>query len=144
MIGLECSYEGTLKELFFEIPIDSYYWLISEEEVICRNNSYYPPPRMNKEEFLERFIKQENIINFINLQAYLNNTDTTAKIRTYADFEASLCQLIVLISDRTCWEVYAKDNDLLLRLANNFKKFGCKDLTFKTKNSDIRTVLSVF
>lgn len=142
MIGIECDFKGTIEQFFEKIPLDIYDWYIFEDEIIFDNNNFHPPVCMDGNSLKKNLLHQDNMIVFINLQAYPKGVKPV-KIRTYKDFIDCPCQFILLVSDRTYWEVYAKDQMILKQINANIKYFGCIDFSIKTIETDCRTVMSV-
>lgn len=142
MIGIECNFKGTLEQFFKKISLDNYDWYVFEDEIIFNNNNFHPPVCMDGNGLKNNLLHQDNMIVFINLQAYPKGFKPV-KIRTYKDFVDSPCQFILLVSDKMCWEVYAKDSVMLDQIIVNVKRFGCTDFSVKTVETDGRTVMSV-
>lgn len=130
MIGIECDFEGTIEQFFDKISLDVYDWYVFEDEIIFDNNNYHPPVCMDGNGLQKHLLYQDNMIVFINLQAYPKNIEPV-KLRTYKDFIDSPCQFILLVSDRVCWEVYAKDPMILNQIIVNVKHFGCANFSTK-------------
>lgn len=142
MIGIECDFDGTLKEFLNNIPIYLYDWYISEEEIICEGNNVYLPEYIKGNNLEKYLLNQKNMILFMNLQAYPNGTGKS-RLKTYRDFVCSPCQLILLVSDKTCWEVYAKSQKILGQIILNLTLSGYDNYTIKTVDSDCRSIMSV-
>lgn len=147
MIGIECeyisSYERILYDLLKNIKYDEYDWRFVQQEIYFDVDKNRKVPYILSGVDFEKMIKSEDkyYCFFVNLQAYPSHQEQ-AEIKTYSDFVKSKCELIVLLSDNSFIEVYAKSSFLLQQIIDNIES---KNISYqiKTIDNDGRTSMYV-
>lgn len=138
----DVGYGDVLNELFLDIPLNDYAFYIREDEIV----SDLGVPAISQKADIKLLEKMKKCapyyVFFINLQAYRKG-DTEQKISTYEEFKKSTCQFILLIADGRCFEIYAKDEQLLLQFIRNAITLEGKDIKIKTDYDDERVRMSV-
>lgn len=138
----DVGYKDTLNVLLSGIPLDEYDFYISQNEIF----SDFELPQISEKVDGELFEKLNKCASyyvlFINLQGYQKGA-VQQKIDTYEDFIKSTCQFIVLVNDGCYFEIYAKDERLLLQFIRNAIALNGKGITIKTNYDDGRTRMSV-
>ena len=137
------GYGDVLNDLFFNISLNDYVFFMVEDEVF-RECGLIEIPSVADVTFLgEMRACAPYFVFSLNLQAYPIGA-SKQKINTYEDFEKSPCQFIVLIVDGRSFEIYAKDEQLLLCFIKNIIKLGGKNIKIKTIHEDGRVRMSVY
>ena len=139
MIGIEfeheSSYEKILYNLLDGIYLTNYKWYTVQQEVI------FEMDYTSKLEYCMPGSAFQNIIHDVgnyyiyqlNLQAYPKYEQTNDNIETYSDFIKSKCEMIILFSDNSCVEIYAKSTELLKIIIQNLKN---KNMAYEIKTLD--------
>ena len=146
MIGIEFEYKSTyellLNDIFRNIDFNKYEFSIKQKEVIYENELEYLKNEMDGNEFKIAINSMGNyFVNYINLQVFLNNSKKDT-ISNYDDFLKSDCELVLLVSDNSCIELYFKDNELKNKILNNIKKMKI-NYNIKTIHNDCRTIFEI-
>lgn len=139
---LDIEYGDVLNEILSGIPLNEYDYYISEDEILGASDLPVVYPKVDASYFGELEKCAPYLVCFFNLQAYRRG-ETRQKIEKYEDFSKSSCQFIVLIADGYDFEIYAKDDQLLLQFIKNASALHAKDIRIKTDYCDGRTRMSV-
>ena len=138
----DVGYSDVLNTLLEGISLHDYDFYISEEEVFSKQKL----PEISKkvdQKLLDSFRACGSYyMFFLNLQAYPPNVQKQSII-TYDDFENSNCQFIILIVDGQYFEIYVKDDQLLLKFIKNAIKLHGQKITIKSDYEDGRTRMSM-
>lgn len=142
MIGIEFLGYKSFGGLLDGFCIEEYDWYIYESEIIinqtrCDFNGY-----VHASELKKYLYDEKALIIFLNLQAF-PKTVKAKKVLNYNDFISSSCAFVLLISDVSYVEIYARCDNDILKFAKNAKSVLATDVTIKTKENDGRYSFSV-
>ena len=138
----DVGYGDVLNELFLDISLNDYEFYISEDEILSKLGAPAIPQKADIK-FLEKMkMCAPYYVFFINLQAYRKG-EIEQKISTYEEFKKSTCQFIILIADGRCFDIYAKDEQLLLQFIRNAIILKGENIKIKTDYDDGRVRMSV-
>ena len=84
----------------------------------------------------------ENFVYFARIREYAASEDID-RISTFKDFSKSKCEMIVLVSDRCFYEIYAKDEVKLLSIQNILASLLSVDAKVIPPHKITRTELTV-
>ncbi len=143
------GYGSYLKDIFQPINVLDFDWDITNIEAYASSdsshvNDLFPP---NKEHIqgskLQEIIetKQAYLI-FVELRAFQG--PITSHPKTYKEFMASDCQLILLLADSIYTTIYCKDQQMLHSLYENARNLGFQKLVYLSEQNDSRNRLSVW
>lgn len=140
---VDIGYKDVLNALLTGIHLDNYDFYISQDEIF--SDLGLPKISSKADEKLFQNLNQcgSYYVLFINLQGYLKG-DAQQVITTYEDFLKSACQFIILVVDGRYFEIYVKDEQLLLQFIRNATVLNGKDIKIKTDYDDGRTHMSVW
>jgi len=140
MIGIEFKQHEVnkfLKCLFKNIDLSKYSFLFLEDELYDNENPDFREFGINDyPDDFDEFLERNYYIIFLAMQVYLKGSNIGV-INNYEDFLKSTCQLIVLIVDAECFEVYFKDLDLQNQIIKNIESLNI-DYKIKTVDNDTR------
>lgn len=136
---INIGYSNVFRTLFKNINISEYSLQISEEEIFTKT-SLQNTSKMGILDYMNSNFPY--YVFFIKLHAYPKE-EKVQNIQTYEDFLKSKCQFTVLVSDGWCFEIYAKDDMLLLQFIQNAIKLKATDIHIKTDYDDCRTEMNV-
>lgn len=139
----DIGYSDVLNEIFTGISLTEYDFYISQNELFSDSNLPAISPKMDVDFFEKLKTCTPYYVFFFNLQAYRKG-EMQQKIRNYDEFLKSNCQFIVLITDGRYFDIYVKDERLLLQFIKNAINLDGKDIRIKTNYDDGRTRMSVW
>lgn len=137
---------NTLWQVLKCISIEQYSWynIESQNEVWVNfrcSDDFFTKDYYNGKEF-KKLIHSDHYIIFLKLQAYFESGEFF-DIRTYEEFLASDCQILLLINDTEFIEIYAKDQQIIHEIYNNALAIHCKDVSYIDDSNDIRKKMYV-
>ncbi|WP_342436044.1 DUF2691 family protein [Paenibacillus sp. FSL L8-0436] len=132
-------------------PLDctKYNWLIGPGEeyksVDHELVSLFPPGQDRVDgEVLMGFIDTEEAQYIIHLDLKAYSSVVASQLKTYEDYLASDCELVLLIVDCIYTTIYCKDSETLDKLAANAEALHVRSLNYITDANDHRTGLGVW
>lgn len=127
------------------IDIEKYRWynIESQNEVWDSplGDIFFEKELYDGKSFL-KLINLNHYIVFLKLQAYLEN-GCFYDIHSYAEFETSDCQLLLLIYDCQSVEIYAKDQEVIKDVYENALTNRFTEVQYITESNDSRTKMDV-
>ena len=135
--------EAPLSKLFNKINLEEYNWVVLENEIVRNNVNLDLPDVIYGEQFKEVLFGQNDMIIFLNIQAYPKNSNP-AEIANYNDYLNSECEIVFLITDLYWVEVYAKNKNILYQFIENGDQCLCKDNKIRTDQQDGRTRFTIW
>jgi hypothetical protein len=125
------------------VNIENYCWHIDQDEVLDSKyyKTFFEEDYYDGQSFLKRILSAHYLI-FLKLQAYPPNGNFF-DIHSYEDFQASDCELLVLIADSVFFDIYAKDQAIIKAIYENAEKNNYTNILYKTKSNDSRTRMDV-
>lgn len=142
MRGIKFSGCNSYINLFRGISLDDYDWYIYDQEIIVNQLQQRIGGHISSEELRSLFTNTENLIIFMNLQAFPKGS-TVKKISDYDGYVLSECSFVVLVTDVSCIEIYTKTDSDFLRFIKNAELSQGKDITIKTEIDDARTSFNI-
>lgn len=131
-------------EPFFEtlpstVDLTAYDWYIDDVEW---NYFYFRPGKYTGKDFLSS-ISDFSCLSFVRIRRFPSGTDEefmkAEPMEKYEDFLNGACDLLILFYDGGFTEIYAKDENLTLRMMDAFKEAGAEKLEAKYDHNDGRT-----
>lgn len=149
IIGVSFNIPQETSDLLFQIlsciKIEEYCWynIPSQSEVWdCSNNDNFLNEDYYKgESFLNRICSPHFVL-FLKLQGYFD-TGNFFNINTYEEFCKSDCQILVLIYDCECVEIFSKDSIVTEAFYRNAVSKGFTDVSYITNENNGRTVMNI-
>lgn len=149
--GIEFTFDGDyyrniFRELLDGIDMSRYDAFIDYGEIHPHNiYENYDTSDYVGSEFILNAINDENLIYYIihvKLCAYSKGGDRK-EIRSYEDFLESDCRFILLIHDSGYFDIYTKDDNVLLAFIRNAISLKGENIVIKTDYDDGRTGMDV-
>lgn len=138
----DVGYADVINEVLTAIPLSNYDFFISEDEVLVNYKTFEFSHKVSAEIFENLKKLSPYYVLSINLQAYPKGK-LPQSITTYEDFLKSDCQFILLIIDGRYFEIYVKEEGLLMRFIKNAITLKGKSIKIKTDSNDGRIHLSI-
>ena len=128
-----------LKEILDCFEIRNYQWYVIDSQSDCWDGGMekllFCDSQYNGES-LSDIIQEEHFVISLKLEAY-EKTDTHVEIITADDFEASGCDILLLLYDCTFVEVYLKNENLLNKFCKKIRSrdvYDIKNITHITRH----------
>ena len=139
----DVGYDDVMNRLLTGISLKDYDFYISEDEILSNLELPETFAKINIEFFESLKMCTPYYVLFINLHAYRKG-EIQQRISTYEDFIKSTCQFIILVVDGRYFEIYTKDEQLLLQFIKNAITLNGKDIKIKTDHDDGRIRMSIW
>ena len=137
--------ENLLYQILKPIDVKGYCWYNVEEqnEVWDENieDAFFKENLYDGESFLQK-ITLNHFIVFLKLQAYLEK-GSFSNIDTYEEFQKSDCQMILLIYDCECVEIYSKDMTVLKSIYDQALLNNYTEVEFIDEKNFSRTTMNI-
>lgn len=137
--------EDFLVELFGLINASQFYWHVIQAQTEALDglfqNDLFSKGYYRGLDLPNCNFKDSNII-FLKLQGYAYKCISNS-IHTYADFQQSNCQLLLLIYDCRNLELYSKDIGIIQAIQSNLLKCGYEHFKIITDANDSRTKMDI-
>lgn len=137
--------ENLLYQILKPIDVKEYCWYNVEEqnEVWDENISdLFFKENVYDGETFSRQIASNNFIVFLKLQAYFEK-GSFSNINTYEEFQKSNCQMILLIYDCECVEIYSKDQMMLKSIYDQAILNNYTEVKFIDEKNFFRTTMNI-
>lgn len=140
---------GVLQQVLKEIDLSQYMWTSENFEGYSSMSANGCDTRFSSfmlgESFQKRaFSDPQYSVLFAEFKGFAKNGKISS-VTTYEEYLHSDCQIIILIADGDCIDIYAKDRDLCKTIySNSLKIHNFKSLIFKTDHNDERSKMSVW
>lgn len=114
-----------IDDILRNISVDNYIWRIQEAEIYDNGlNDLFDEDCIAGKLFQKKISTNPYYAIFGKLQAFLfDSCNALDEIVTYADFQRSNCQLIILICDNIFVEIYGKDSVVLEQIHDNAMQY---------------------
>ena len=148
--GIRCSipnkqgqYLGTI---LAPIDVAKYMWKVGNSEAYFVEQNHFTESFFSDDDYEHgiggtdlrgKFLNYSYYTIFIDLQGYPSEEFVT--IKTYDDFLKSDCEIIILLTDCTYFDIYCKDPLLIEKMYNHVKAQQFEDLHYLTEENDGRT-----
>lgn len=140
------EYGDFLKRIFDTIDLKDYFIFsdVSNEEILDKGAINISLSTITTGKEFMNFISNRKcyIISLRIMMSKINKIDFN--ITTYQDFLNSTCELIILCTDSTYYDIYCKDLVLLDEIIFNVKKYNFSNFIIITDENDKRTKLCAF
>lgn len=126
----ENRYGCFLKQMLEGIDTRTLKWQISGADVhrkgdeILLAKGIFPQSCMTDDEFRSAISKNDYYTIFLTLRGFTFLEKDAPDFMTYEEYLQSNCEIIILCSDVSCYEVYAKSPMLLEVIAKNTEKYA--------------------
>lgn len=137
------QYGQYLKEIFEEIPIDTYFWQVNYEDIFKKTDDQgklldlFPNDSFLDGKKLKEIINEpEYYVIFLAMIASKKELDNIIYINNYNDFLDSDFEILIDIYDNSYVCIYCKDKSILKIFETNALKNNYKNISYITDEND--------
>ncbi|MCO4850684.1 DUF2691 family protein [Bacillus vallismortis] len=131
------------------LDISNYMWLTSGESYFVIDGEldneelFYDDAIVEGTDFANRLETNQHYTIFVELQAFPFGK-TVDQVETYEEFVDSDCELVLLLADSSCVEIYCKDRNVIEKLYSNALQDHFEEVQLITEENNTRTRLTVW
>ena len=130
------KYGNVLSEIFEDIAIDEFNWLIAHEDILVE------PVKTNEDLFTEKIICGSQLKVLLNRAPYyilsaklyaFPNKSECIQVNSFREFNSSSCELMAFFTDAIYVDIYLKKEEIIKILVLNTKKHNFKNIEIITR-----------
>ena len=152
--GIRCSIPNKQGQYFGNLlaPVDvaKYVWKVGNSEAYFVEQNHFTESVFSDDDYecgivgtdlRKKLQKHSYYTIFVDLQGY--PSEKFLVIKTYKDFLKSDCEIVILLTDCTYFDIYCKDPLLIEKMYNHAKAQQFEDLQYLTEENDGRTGMTL-